>query len=84
MSSGLQITVNGQCPVKNRFCSVKSLDSQTICPVVCAGKEFRVSSFKHLKCNIIGVQEKGGKRADTELFHCVMCDTDAWVIFYFI
>ena len=40
-----QRPVNGQCPVKNRFCPVKSLDGQTICPVVYAGKE-KIESFK--------------------------------------
>ena len=36
---------NGQCPVKNRFCLVKSLDGQKICPVIYAGKE-KIQSFK--------------------------------------
>ena len=29
----------GQCLVKNRFCPVKPLDGQTMCPVIYACKE---------------------------------------------
>ena len=36
-----QRPVNGQCPVKNRFCPVKSLDGRTICPAV-QNSEFQV------------------------------------------
>ena len=31
--------INGQCPVENRFCLVKSLDGWTICPIIYAFKK---------------------------------------------
>ena len=43
-----QWPVNGQCPVKNRFCPVKSLDGRTICVVVYAGKE-KMETYKILR-----------------------------------
>ena len=40
VNAGLQITTGQlQCPVKNRFCLIKSLDGWTVCPGVYAGNE---------------------------------------------
>ena len=62
----IQRSVNGQCPVKNRFCPAKSLDGRTICPAVYADKENLEFPVLHIeRFNSIGICEKGGEKKYT-------------------
>ena len=37
--------INGQCPVKNKFCPVTSLDDRTFCPLFYASNVIQTFTF---------------------------------------